>query len=123
MTVVDRIRMIVEREGKQIVFAEKAGLSSAAVSRMLKKADSVNSDTLLAIVNAYPEINPTWLLTGRGNMLLTAEEQEALNKTAGSEDREEMMQRMIDLLEDRVKVLEREIKKVDPDLAREIGIE
>jgi hypothetical protein len=115
--------MIVEREGKQIVFAEKAGLSSAAVSRMLKKADSVNSDTLLAIVNAYPEINPTWLLTGRGNMLLTAEEQEALNKAAGSEDREKMMQRMIDLLEDRVKVLEREIKKVDPDLAREIGID
>ena len=93
---------------------------------MINSNAAVKSDTLLAIIEAYPEINPTWLLTGRGDMYLTKEEQEAYSQAAepmGLYGGDKMTDMVIDLLEKRVAELEREIKRSDPDLAREIGIE
>jgi hypothetical protein len=60
-------------------------------------------------------------------MYLTKEEQEEVQReqaTDGSgNEKEKLLQRMNDLLEKRVAELEREIKRNDPDLAKEIGIE
>lgn len=126
MSISKRIKLIIESEKKQKDFAEKTGLTTAMVSKIVaKEPDSVNSSTLLAIIDGYPNINPTWLLTGQGDMYLTEEEQAAYSQAqdpAGVYG-DKMTERVIDLLEKRVAELEREIKRRDPDLAREIGIE
>lgn len=70
----ERIRWIVdthetgatesERMGKA---AEKLGVSREAVRLMYKGRSTPGGDTLAAIIRAYPRVNPTWLLTGKGS--------------------------------------------------------
>ena len=52
-------------------FGRKIGHSSAQVTQMLTHEKNFGIDKLLKIISNYPDINPNWLLTGKGNMLLT----------------------------------------------------
>lgn len=61
-----RIRKIIEYKGISTrKFCEKVGIANG----FLDKVKDVGSEKLLKILNAYPEISPEWLLTGRGSML------------------------------------------------------
>jgi phage repressor protein C with HTH and peptisase S24 domain len=44
-------------------FYQKTGLSNG----ILDKNSGLNENTLEKVISAYPQINPTWLLTGEGN--------------------------------------------------------
>lgn len=48
-------------------FYQKTGLSNG----FLDKAGSITSDNCEKICYAYPDLDPEWLLTGKGNMLRT----------------------------------------------------
>lgn len=41
-------------------------LGTGYISKQVKRGGSIGSDILEKICNAYPALNPTWLLTGRG---------------------------------------------------------
>lgn len=122
-----RIKQLVRKEGRQVDFAKKTGINPATVSNIYaKEPSSVNSDTLVAIFQAYPKLNPRWLLLAEGKMWLTEKEQKEMVETNDPrvpEQLDKMLEEMNHLLKLRVAELEREIKRVDPDLAREIGIE
>lgn len=63
---IDRILYFIEYKGLSIrKFSESIGISHS----LLKKTTSLGSDKLENILSAYPEINPEWLLTGKGEML------------------------------------------------------
>ncbi len=47
-------------------FEQLVGLSNAAVAKM---GDNTRRSTIDKISNAFPELNPVWLLTGEGSML------------------------------------------------------
>ncbi|MCD4737311.1 MAG: helix-turn-helix domain-containing protein [Bacteroidales bacterium] len=49
-------------------FAEKIGLQRSNVSHVLSGRNKPSLDFILKILNAFPEINPGWLLTGNGTM-------------------------------------------------------
>lgn len=69
---IERLREFIEAKGLSIAGFEKtAGLSNASISKVLKQGSTIGVDKLENILRAYPELNPTWLLTGKGDMLLT----------------------------------------------------
>lgn len=121
MSVADRIKTLCEIEGSQSNFAEKTGIQRQTVSRVVNRGTGIRSDTIEAIAIAYPKLNLRWLLLGEEPMW-REEERIEMSERSSSTD-EEMKSKMIDLLETKVRVLQRELKRLDPDLARELGLE
>lgn len=67
MTIKERIEIFIERQGiKRSVFERLCGLSNS-YTRNLKVSPSM--DKIEDILNAYPELNRVWLLSGEGEML------------------------------------------------------
>lgn len=52
-------------------FASACGVPITTMNSVLNKRSSPRAETLYNIIEAYPEVDPTWLLTGRGEMLVT----------------------------------------------------
>ncbi|PQL94683.1 hypothetical protein [Apibacter adventoris] len=56
-----------------------AGLSVGLIGRARKNNSGLHSDTIEKILTSFPELNPTWLLTGKGNMLNKESEKNVIN--------------------------------------------
>lgn len=48
-----------------------AGLSVGLIGRARKNKSGLHTDTIEKILITFPELNPTWLLTGKGDMLIS----------------------------------------------------
>lgn len=69
MKPIDRIKEVIKaKKMKPGAFEKIAGISHGSLQSALKKNSNLRDDTLTNILNAYPDINPEWLLTGRGEM-------------------------------------------------------
>jgi transcriptional regulator with XRE-family HTH domain len=69
MDIKDRIAKIME--DKQLSpsrFADEVGLNRPAVSHMLNGRNKPGLDALQHIINKFPDINGSWLITGKGSM-------------------------------------------------------
>lgn len=122
MSVANRIKTLCEIEGSQSNFAEKTGIQRQTVSRIVNRDTGIRSDTIEAIAIAYPTLSLRWLILGEEPMWRVEEENiPASGQQMQSDD--EMKLKMIDLLETKVRVLQREVKKLDPDLAKELGLD
>jgi repressor LexA len=65
--IVDRVLRIIELKGlNKSQFYKETGLSNG----FLDKVRDIGASKIEDILNAFPEINPTWLLTGKGDMIL-----------------------------------------------------
>jgi len=51
-------------------FEEKIKVSNNSIGTAIRRKASFKSNVLNKILNSFPDINPTWLLTGKGNMVL-----------------------------------------------------
>lgn len=70
--VLNRLKEYIDAKGLSIAYFEKSiGMSNASFGKSLKNNGAIGSDKLENILRVYPEINPGWLLTGRGSMLKT----------------------------------------------------
>lgn len=70
-TINERIERIVrycEKTRKE--FAEKVGKSNQWVTNITSNDYPVGKKTIQAIIDVYPNINPNWILTGEGSMLI-----------------------------------------------------
>lgn len=66
MGAVQRLQQFIEtKEISKYRFYQNTGLSNGS----LDKGENIGSDKCEKILYAYPELNPDWLLTGRGSML------------------------------------------------------
>ena len=71
--IIDRILKFIELKGlSKNKFYIETGLSNG----FLDKVKDVGVSKVEQILNAYPEINPIWLLTGEGYMIIDKEEEE-----------------------------------------------
>lgn len=52
-------------------FEEIIDVSNNSVGTAIRRKSSFKSNVLNKILHSFPEINPTWLLTGKEKMLLT----------------------------------------------------
>lgn len=84
-TIHDRIQQIVNTfaGGKNTLFASKLGVSEGNI-RSYIKGTMPKADLLAKIVNSY-DINPMWLLTGKGEILNSDDEQTTLIPVASPE--------------------------------------
>jgi|OM-RGC.v1.028567446 hypothetical protein len=117
MSVIERIKVLAEKEGSVRKFAEKCGVNERTLSNAIQRGSELKENTIQSIVNAYPNLNLYWLLLGEGDMWNDTLTRQLM------EERAQYVTRLNELLEQRVKELERELKKTDPARARDLGIE
>ena len=68
--VLKRLKEFIDANNLSIAAFEKSiGMSNASFGKSLKNNGAIGSDKLENILSVYPDINPDWLLTGRGSML------------------------------------------------------
>lgn len=80
MNVIDRIYKYIDFKGLTTSkFAEKAGVSNGYFTKQKVVNGSIGSKIIEKIVVAFPDLNPEWLLFGKGEML-TKEGEEAMWK-------------------------------------------
>lgn len=65
----DRIIQLIEyKDIKKEIFYKKIGVTSANFRGKAKQSDVV-SETIAKILSEIPDVNPEWLLTGKGEMI------------------------------------------------------
>ncbi len=80
MKPIERLQQYIEYRGLSMnSFDSSIGTGNGYIGKQIKKKGSIGSDILEKIFSSYPELNPTWLLTGNGSMLL-----EENNTTTGT---------------------------------------
>lgn len=122
MSISECIEALVDYEGSQRKFAEKTGIAQTTISRMVSKQGNIRSDNILAIVEAYPNLNVKWLITGEGEMWISENEQP--RETPLSDDEKEAMKdEMIELLKFQVNTMKKAILEKAPELAKYLNLE
>lgn len=64
------LKEFIDYKELSILSFEKSVGTRSAIDKAIKNKSNLRSDLLAKIIDVYPEINPNWLLTGKGNMLL-----------------------------------------------------
>lgn len=81
MDITERLKLFMQHEGVTTFQMNKtAGLSRTLLAKALEKHQGLNSTTIEKIVTAYPNLNVDWMVTGRGEMLMSEEPQKISNK-------------------------------------------
>lgn len=66
----DNIGIFIKKQGISVRALEQAiGCSNGVISRCISKGTDISSQWVSKIIEIYPQLNPTWLLLGEGNML------------------------------------------------------
>lgn len=80
--ILDRIKQFIDFKGIAVsAFERSIGMSNASFGKSLKNGGAIGTDKLENFLKTYPEVSPTWLLTGKGNMLVDLD-----NLTAGTKE-------------------------------------
>lgn len=70
--ILHRLKEYIDAKGLTIAsFERSVGMSNASFGKSLKNNGAIGSDKLENILSVYPDINPVWLLTGKGTMQIT----------------------------------------------------
>lgn len=78
-----RIRQIIESKSLSVnAFANAIGVAQGTLASMLNRGTEPSNKTLNAVLSAFPEVNPDWLLTGSGEMYLSNKLSTTENKDA-----------------------------------------
>ena len=72
----ERLKQFIEYLGISVRgFEQKISVSNGLIARFLSKNTTIQSDVLSKICDRFPELNPNWLITGKGEMLHEASKQ------------------------------------------------
>lgn len=75
MTFFDRLKYYIDYKGETInSFTYKCGFSSGLIAKLIANKTSIGSDKLMKIFQTFPDLNPTWLLIGTGDMKMNNKE-------------------------------------------------
>ena len=68
--ILERIKQFIDTIGLSIAsFERSVGMSNASFGKSLKNGGAIGTDKLENILRIYPQLSPSWLLTGEGPML------------------------------------------------------
>lgn len=70
--IVERIGQLINIKGISVrSFEQSIGASNGSIGRAISKHRDISAEWLSKIIDAYPDLNPGWLLTGEGEILKT----------------------------------------------------
>lgn len=70
-TIAERLETLMwSQRMSQNKFAKYIGVSGVTISRILRGETNPSMETIEQVTKAFPNLNPTWLVTGAGAMLL-----------------------------------------------------
>lgn len=122
MSIAERIDKICQYEGSQKIVAEKTGIKQGVLSAIINRGSQVRSDTLKAILIAYPTLNARWLITGQGEMWDGPPPtglKDIPPPSAPAPNQELFNQLLVQKLQE----VARELKTRDPEAYRKLGLE
>jgi hypothetical protein len=77
MKIIDRITLFIQHKNLSMrAFDMSIGVGNGYTSKQSKSGASVGSDVLERIIDVYPDLNPMWLISGKGAMTLDIERSE-----------------------------------------------
>ncbi len=120
MSLSQRLLEIVRFEGKQKIVAEKINTSTQSISKTITQDRGIAGSTIVAIAEAYPQLNMRWFLTGKGESGLDGVASEVKQEDP---EKEMLKEELLVMYKDKVRMLEREIKEHAPSLASRLEIE
>ncbi len=127
MSLSQRLMTLSRFEGNHTKLAAKIGTTTQSISKIVKNDLGISGKSIVAIAEAYPQLNMRWFLTGQGESGLDGVAPEVKPEDPEKELlKEELLQVYKDktgMLEEKVKMLEREIREQAPDLAARLEIE
>lgn len=72
MTLIERFFYFIDSQGlKHTTIEKEIGLSNGYLQKMLKRKASIGSEILEKIVYKYKDLSIDWLITGKGEMLIS----------------------------------------------------
>ena len=123
----NRLKQYIEYKGLTIALVERTlGMSNGALSKPIKNHTAIGSDKLENILASYPDLSPTWLFTGRGEMLLNDEQTPTKHETAPQYLLDMLTQKdciireqaeQLGQLRERIKQLEQRLEKTVGDVS------
>jgi len=115
MKIINRILLFIRHKGLSMrAFDLSISASNGYTSKQSKTNASVGSDVLEKIIDVYPDLNPLWLITGKGNMIIDGTE-EPLAHYGNSIDA---------LLEEKIKrIVEEQLKDISTKLDKNPTLE
>jgi len=70
-TISERIKQLIDYKGISVMgFEKKINAGNNSIGTAIKRKSNLSGDILSKILNVYDYINPKWLLTGKGEMLI-----------------------------------------------------
>lgn len=104
---VNRITKLIESTGlNPTAFAAKIGVQQMTLWGQLNGKRKLSLETVLAILNAYPDVSAEWLMRGNGSMLKGQEDADNERRISNLIDVITMQQETIRNLTEKVKQLQ-----------------
>ncbi|MGD2035091.1 MAG: hypothetical protein PVF73_08560 [Bacteroidales bacterium] len=120
--IIDRLEQFMDSKGiNNNRMTVQAGLSIGLIGSARKKKAGLHSDNVEKILKAYPELNPGWLITGRGSMFRN--EYSGIEESVSVvEDPQEEYASLVKELRETISVLKEQLAeaKKDRELLRKI---
>lgn len=111
MDFIDRLKLFIKSKGLgQTKFEERVGFSRGYISKV---KTSIGADKLSNIVEAFPDLNLDWLITGKGKMTSTPVQPAAVEQTTDTleENSVKYKNKYLEILEEN-RILRLEIEKL-----------
>ena len=101
----ERLKAVIAYSGlSDTAFAKKIGMQQITLWRQLNDQRKVSLETIMAVADAFPEIDANWLLRGGGSMLTNNDAQE--KRIDNLIDVMSMQQETIKNLQEKIKSLQ-----------------
>lgn len=104
---------------KHTRFEKEIGLSNGYLNTQLKRSANLGEEVLNKIINNCLDLNPTWLLTGKGNMLIEVSTNTSLENVDYSDPDKQILQEYIKDLKERIEEL-KEYKAENKELRKKL---
>lgn len=87
-TINDRFKIIVEKwyRGNDLAFAKSMGKFSSSFSKIINGTVNPRATTLQRVCESLPQLNPTWLLMGEGDMERSEDKAQSAHDTKNNKD-------------------------------------
>ncbi len=103
------LQQFIDYKGISVFAFEKKIGKRSTIQKAIRDGSNLGSNILSKIIDEFPEINPLWLLTGKGEML-RSEDQKKEVPAARDEKYIASLEKNIHLLEDKLAIYEAEKK-------------